>query len=315
MTSRLSKFEEFARLARHDGVDVRPTLLRVLADFYVQTPTHTPEEEQHFVALALRLIEEVDEQTLAAVARRLATYHATPPAVLEKLGIVLATAPMHEPQAEPPAIETQAEPPAAASAPPARAQAGISEDDRAAAARFSEMFFRAASEARRAMLRELDALASAPPRAIPAQDAAAATQRLEAAALRGRPFEFVLELERVLAVPRGLAEAIIKDASGEPMLVAAKAVAMPIEVVQRILLLVNPLIGSSVRRVFELSALYEELPAQAALRLVMLWRHAAPPRPAEHQAVERAQPWRDPRDATASPAPSAQAPHTAQRAS
>ena len=313
MTSRLSKFEEFARLARHDGVDVRPTLLRVLADFYVQTPTHTPEEEQHFIALALRLIEEVDEQTLAAVARRLATYHATPPVVLEKLGIVLATTPMHEPQAEPPDLETQAEPPA--SAPPARAQAGISEDDRAAAARFSEMFFGAASEARRAMLRELDALASAPPRAIPAQDAVAATQRLEAAALRGRPFEFVLELERVLAIPRGLAEAIIKDASGEPMLVAAKAVAMPIEVVQRILLLVNPLIGSSVRRVFELSALYEELPAQAALRLVTLWRHAAPPRPAEHQAVERAQPWRDPRDASASPAPSAQTPHTAQRAS
>ena len=304
MTSRLSKFEEFARLARHDGVDVRPTLLRVLADFYVQTPTHTPEEEQHFVALALRLIEEVDERTLAAVARRLATYHATPPAVLEKLGIVLAATSLDERQAGPPAAE-----------PPARAQAGISEDDRAAAARFSEMFFRAASEERRAMLYELDALASAPPRAIPAQDAAAATQRLEAAALRGRPFEFVLELERVLAIPRALAEAIIKDASGEPMLVAAKAVAMPIEVVQRILLLVNPLIGSSVRRVFELSALYEELPAQAALRLVTLWRHAAPPRPADHQAVERAQTWRDPRDATASPAPATQGPRTTQRAS
>ena len=34
-------------LARRDGVDIRPTLLRVLTDFSVQKSAHTVEEERH----------------------------------------------------------------------------------------------------------------------------------------------------------------------------------------------------------------------------------------------------------------------------
>ena len=50
--------------------------------------------------------------------------------------------------------------------------------------------------------------------------------------------------------------------SGEPMLIVAKALGMPSDVLQRILLLVNPAIGTSVRRVFDLSDLYENLAPQ-----------------------------------------------------
>ncbi|TDM90219.1 DUF2336 domain-containing protein, partial [Lactobacillus crispatus] len=52
-------------LSRREGVDIRPTLLRVLTDLYVQTPTHTVDEERQFVALTSRLIDEVDDATRA----------------------------------------------------------------------------------------------------------------------------------------------------------------------------------------------------------------------------------------------------------
>jgi hypothetical protein len=272
VASRLSKFEEFARLAHRDGIDVRPTLLRILTDFYVQKTAHTAEEDQHFAALALRLIDEVDAETRAIVTHKLLAYGAIPAAVLDKLGIA------QQPQS------------AAAPASPI-----VSESDKSAAARFSDIFFHANAEERRTILQELDSTTLAPPLAVPAEEAATARQRLEIAALRGRPFEFVREVERVLRIPRHYAEAIIKDASGEPMLVMAKSLAMPIDVVQRLLLLVNPMIGNSVRRVFDLCALYEELSPSAALRLVSLWRHAG----AAHSIVPVQQTeWRDPRDAT-----------------
>ncbi|HYP10212.1 MAG TPA: DUF2336 domain-containing protein, partial [Xanthobacteraceae bacterium] len=34
---------------------MRPTLLRVLTELYVQRPTHTADEEHHYTELALRL--------------------------------------------------------------------------------------------------------------------------------------------------------------------------------------------------------------------------------------------------------------------
>ena len=55
-------------LACRDGVDIRPTLLRVITDLYVQKPIHGLEEETQFVELALGLIDTVDASTRAAVA-------------------------------------------------------------------------------------------------------------------------------------------------------------------------------------------------------------------------------------------------------
>ena len=39
--------ESLVDLACRDGVDIRPTLLRVLTDLYVQKHVHTSEEEHH----------------------------------------------------------------------------------------------------------------------------------------------------------------------------------------------------------------------------------------------------------------------------
>src|SRR6185295_9414906 len=69
-------------LSRREGVDIRPTLLRVLTDLYVQASAHSADEERQFVELASRLIEEVDDATRAAVRARLAVYPATPAEIL-----------------------------------------------------------------------------------------------------------------------------------------------------------------------------------------------------------------------------------------
>src|SRR5882757_8109959 len=72
-------------LACRDGVDIRPTLLRVLTDLFVQKPTHSADEEAQYVELAMGLIEAVDAPTRAAVVARLSNYPDAPAAILRKL--------------------------------------------------------------------------------------------------------------------------------------------------------------------------------------------------------------------------------------
>ena len=71
-------------LSRREGVDIRPTLLRVLTDLYVQASAHSGDEERQFIELTSRLIDEVDDATRAAVRARLAIYPGTPAEVLQK---------------------------------------------------------------------------------------------------------------------------------------------------------------------------------------------------------------------------------------
>ena len=94
-------------LACRDGVDIRPTLLRVLTDLYVQKPAHSAEEETQYVELARGLIEAVDAPTRAMVAARLSAYPAAPAAILRRLASSVRTGrPRHRRsnrgQAEPP---------------------------------------------------------------------------------------------------------------------------------------------------------------------------------------------------------------------
>src|SRR4051794_16300457 len=81
-------FDGLMTLSRREGFDIRPTLLRVLTDLYVQAEAHSGDEERQFVELTSRLIDEVDEATRSAVRTRLANYPATPVEVLRKLGLV-----------------------------------------------------------------------------------------------------------------------------------------------------------------------------------------------------------------------------------
>ena len=83
-------FDGLMTLSRREGVDIRPTLLRVLTDLYVQANAHSTDEERQFVELASRLIDQVDDATLAAVRGRLAIYPAAPAEILGKLGLAPA---------------------------------------------------------------------------------------------------------------------------------------------------------------------------------------------------------------------------------
>src|SRR5438132_11664599 len=80
-------FDGLMTLSRREGVDIRPTLLRVLTDLYVQANSHTDDEEQQFVELTSRLIDQVDDATRAAVRARLSIYPHTPPAIVQKLAL------------------------------------------------------------------------------------------------------------------------------------------------------------------------------------------------------------------------------------
>jgi hypothetical protein len=83
----LPGFDGLITLSRREGVDIRPTLLRVLTDLYVQANAHSLDEARQFVELTSRLIDEVDDATRAAVRARLAVYPGTPVEVANKLGL------------------------------------------------------------------------------------------------------------------------------------------------------------------------------------------------------------------------------------
>ena len=80
-----SSLEGLLDLDRHDGIDMRPTLLRVLTDLYLQKRTHPPEDERYYTELALRLIDATDLPARKALAARLAPYPAAPRAVIARL--------------------------------------------------------------------------------------------------------------------------------------------------------------------------------------------------------------------------------------
>jgi hypothetical protein len=84
------------------------------------------------------------------------------------------------------------------------------------------------------------------------------------------------ELERALGISYQQSRRIVEDEMGEPIVVAAKAMSLPADILQRIVLFMNPRVGQSVDRVYELSALYNEISVEAAQRLVSILRAAEP---------------------------------------
>src|ERR1700712_1837220 len=80
-------FDGLMTLSRREGVDIRPTLLRVLTDLYVQASVHSDDEERQFVELTSRLIDQVDDAPRAAVRARLSIYPKTPAAIVRKLNL------------------------------------------------------------------------------------------------------------------------------------------------------------------------------------------------------------------------------------
>src|ERR1700691_3692187 len=77
--------EALIALGSRSGLDMRPTLLRVLTDLYVQRVAHTVAEKRHYTELALRLLDAVDVPTRLAVAGRLARHLSPPVRVIARL--------------------------------------------------------------------------------------------------------------------------------------------------------------------------------------------------------------------------------------
>jgi hypothetical protein len=117
----------------------------------------------------------------------------------------------------------------------------------------------------------LDVVAD-PTRRRPAPSEGELIRRLERAALRRNPSEFSRVLARALNISRELAERISFDDSGEPVIVVAKVLGMKTDVLQRILLFLNPVVGRSVPRIFELCQLYVELSSAAAGHMLAIWQ-------------------------------------------
>jgi hypothetical protein len=269
-------------LADRPGPDITARLLLALTALYVERPTHTGEERRQYVELALRLIDKVDAGARAQVANMLAGHAAAPAEIRERLGDA------HTAPAGPPRNETAApaEPSAASrnglqsAAATQAADPTVSDRAQTSSVDLGEAFFAGAAEERRRILSQMAASHHAASGDVePASSDLEASERyvarLDAAAMAGRIGEFVRHFAGLLWIPKNLCERILNDPSGEPMVIAAKAADLPVSVLQRILLLVNPAVSHSVQRVYDLTDLFHDTDRGAAIRLMSLWRARA----------------------------------------
>jgi hypothetical protein len=267
-------FDGLMTLSRREGVDIRPTLLRVLTDLYVQANTHSGEEERQFVELTSRLIDEVDDATRAAVKARLAVYPLTPIQILGRLGLKPAVADQRVPLAPEiplaPAAAPQARPPTDAQL---RLQSNLSMQPKDAA-EIDEMFSRASASERALILHNLNDTPLRASARIPAARARRAIETLEMAAFAADLENFTLEVGETLILPWRVAERLVNDPGGEPLACAARALDMPGPVFERVLLFLKPEIGTSVPSVYRLSRLYDRLSERSALIMLAAWRGA-----------------------------------------
>lgn len=263
-------FDGLMTLSRREGVDIRPTLLRVLTDLYVQAGTHTKDEESQFVELTSRLIDEVDDATRAAVRARLAIYQHTPELIRDKLSLHAVSRPQPAPAqpAAPSPVVAPASTPIEATSPP------IVPDFNDTAS-LHEAFFKAGSKERLAILDSLEDSSLKPAGRTDAKRRQRSIETLEMAAFAVDAENFTREVGDALLLPQQLAAQIVSDRSGEPLAVAMKALGMPSETYQRVLLFLDPQISISVMAVFRLARLYDRISERSALTMLGVWRNAS----------------------------------------
>jgi hypothetical protein len=262
------RLDQHARFGMRAGPGMRQTLLRVLTELYLQKPTHTADEEQHYSELALRLLDAVDVGTRANVAERLARYPSPPMRVLERLARDLPEVAAHlrdSPTSQQVVrligstrngAEFTAPPPLSADL----------------ASELNDLFFAANGDERRLILLNLDVVAPFPAGRIQLSGAADSGDRLEAAVLARNRDSFAQQLAQVLHISRSQARRLADDDLGEPIVTAARALDMGRGTLYRILLFVNMRIGHSVARVQALAELHHELPRRAAEQMVAIWQ-------------------------------------------
>jgi hypothetical protein len=224
--------------------------LLALTALYVQRPTHTAEEQQQYIELALRLIDKVEAATRTAIAGILQRHPDAPAEVVARLGGRQSSRD-GDPEGEPH---------------PTRGEGREGE--------FGEAFFAASAAERRRLLSLVDRGCGDDVEAAP-EDSVRRYGKVDAAALPGQIGEFAREFGPLIDIPTSLCERILNDPSGEPMVVAAKATGMPIAILQRILLLISASASYSVQRVYDLTELYHGLDGDAARDLLTKWRTEA----------------------------------------
>jgi len=266
-------FDGLMSLSQREGVDIRPTLLRVLTDLYVQTPDHTPDEERQFTELTMRLLDEVDDATRAVVRGKLAIYPKTPRDVRRKL--LIPPPPLYPRDAAPSLQPAQSEAePAMVAAPPLAPQQpspmlSMKPQD---ASSLIEMFTAAPSRERAKILENLLDAPLKPSAKIDPKRASRAIASLEGAAMVADAQAFTTELADALILPASVAKEIVADPLGEPLACAMKALGMNAESFQRVLLFLNPSIGASVIDVYRLARMYDILSERVALIMLAAWR-------------------------------------------
>lgn len=265
-------FDGLMMLSRREGVDIRPTLLRVLTDLYIQTPDHTRDEEHQFTELASRLIDVVDDATRAAVRARLSIYPRTPREIARKLQLKPAPAQQAAPddmfEIDPAAdLEIVSEPDAGLAP-----TMSMQPDD---AAKLIALFLETDSAHRAQFLHGLTATPLKPSTPVDPRRAARAVANLEQAAMAGDAAGFTDELADALILTSRIAGQIVNEPGGEALACALKALGMPGEAFQRVLLFLNPARGASVMDVYRLARLYDVIELRSALILLAAWRGAA----------------------------------------
>jgi hypothetical protein len=265
-------FDGLMTLSRREGVDIRPTLLRVLTDLYVQARAHSDDEARQFVELTSRLIDHVDDATRAAVRARLAVYPGTPIEIARKLGLKTG-GPAQRPAVAPeiPATTPAAPTVKAPTDVQMRMASNLSMQPKDAA-EINDLFFRASAQERALILQNLSDTPLRASARIPAARAARAVEILEMAAFAADTENFTLELGETLILPSRIATQVVNDAGGEPLACALKALDMPSVVYQRVLMFLDPAFGASVNRVYRLSRLYDRLSERSALVMLAAWR-------------------------------------------
>ena len=319
-TRDISGLEALTALGSRGGLDMRPTLLRVLTDLYVQRVAHTVAEERHYTELALRLLDAVDVPTRIAVAKRFARYASPPLRVVQalardlpKVAAEIGAHPLLQPRtAASVPTSTPREKPATQDAGNTGSPLVTASDkiDFVIAGKLNEAFFAAGALERALILRNLHIVAPLASRPILGARQPAVGQELERAALARRRQDFTQHLAGALRIPRDIAQRIADDQLGEPVVVAVKAFDISREVLYRILMFLNPAVGHSVERVHALAALFDEITSASAESMVAIWQalrrdeHAA----AKHRPLlwddetrRRARPERSPQHLPALP--------------
>jgi hypothetical protein len=265
-------FDGLMTLSRREGVDIRPTLLRVLTDLYVQANAHSGDEERQFVELTSRLIDQVDDATRAAVRARLAIYPGTPVEVLAKLGMQPTRPDQSVPLAREIPVAPIVPPPAKALTEAQMRMSNLSMQPRDAAD-INDMFFGATTSERALILHNLEETPLKAAARIPAYFAARAVETLQMAAFAADIENFTLELGETLILPAKIAAQVVNDPGGEPLACAARALGMSGEIFERVLIFL-PAFGQSVTSVYRLSRLYGRLSERSALIMLAAWRGA-----------------------------------------